>query len=138
MYIYTIKFITPIYKHGKFIKNDIDIKRIKINKSYADETKALAKSRGFILTNTHGQARGFSPRIYNGVRRSITPYKKYWYIKHLTNKLGALTLFIKLWTFYVLCMRDLWTSLCAISLKVFNICGKNCTDLRTNKMHKKC
>ena len=39
MYIYTIKFITPIYKHGKFIKNDIDIKRIKINKSYADISK---------------------------------------------------------------------------------------------------
>ena len=136
MYIYTIKFITPIYKHDKFIKNDIDIKRIKINKIYADETKALAKSRGFIIT--HDANRFNAHTKDNSVRISITPYKKYWYVKHLTNKLGALTLFIKLWTFYVLCMRDLWTSLCAISLKVFNICEKNCTDWRTDKMHKKC
>ena len=75
MYIYTIKFITPIYKHDKFIKNDIDIKRIKINKSYADETKALAKSRGFIIT--HDTNRFNAHTKDNSVRISITPYKKY-------------------------------------------------------------
>lgn len=77
MYIYQIKFITPIYNNrGKFIKNDIDIKRIKVNKNYVDETKRLIKLQGYIVT--HDTPNKFNAHTKNNdIKISITPHKEY-------------------------------------------------------------
>lgn len=77
MYIYRIKFITPVYnKSGKFIKNDIDIKTIKVNKNYADDTKRLIKLQGYIIT--HDTPNKFNARTKNNdIKISIIPYKEY-------------------------------------------------------------
>ncbi|HBF68136.1 MAG TPA: hypothetical protein DDW20_02305 [Firmicutes bacterium] len=76
MYIYKIKFITPVYKHGKFIKNNIDIKSIKVNQSYADETKRLVKLQDYIITRD--TPNNFNARSKsNDIKISIIPHKEY-------------------------------------------------------------
>ena len=69
------KFYTEIEPKINKYKNYYDGKQAILNKSYADETKALAKSRGFIIT--HDANRFNAHTKDNGVRISITPYKKY-------------------------------------------------------------
>lgn len=76
-YIYRIKFITPIYnKRGVHIKNNIDKRTIAISSEYAQETKRLAKEKGFIVTldtPEHYTAKAKD----NSMRISITINKKY-------------------------------------------------------------
>lgn len=77
-YIYRIKFITPIYnKRGVHVKNNIDKRTIAISSEYAQETKSLAKEKGFIVTldtPEHYTAKAKD----NSIKISITISKKYW------------------------------------------------------------